>query len=690
MLSRSYLLLRLLLTATLLAPAAFAAPATDTLPEADSHFTQLLARLDQVKRIGAVAISPDGTRLAWVLRGKQPAIELADADGHHAHAVNVGTELAACDKRDIAWAPDSHRLAFVADCGHDPGTSKAMHNDVYLVDAADANALRRLAELPGYARALAWTKDGKSLEFLHVPGATRHASAVVAGREQAGVIGEGDNELQHVASLDVASGAVHTLTPDTLYVYEFEGSPDGKHITYTAAPPPGDGNWWVAKLYVQEAQVGAAPHVVVDPATVQGSLHGLQMALPRWSPDSTRIAFIGGLMSDQGSNGGDLYSVPAAGGAVSDLTPGITVTPQWFAWTAQDALLVSQNAEGQVQLAAYTMSGDRASMQAPYFTLPATIGSGSSALSVSLSADHQRLAFQQSSFDHAPEVHAGALSHTPPPAVTALNTTLKPDWGRAVSLEWSSEGRHVQGWLLYPANYDPHKTYPMIVSVHGGPSWGVLPNWPGMEAMYAASGYFQFMPNPRGSFGEGEAFVQANRKDFGYGDLRDILAGVDAVEKQAPVDDHRLGIAGSSYGGFMSMFAPTQTQRFRAAVAGAGLSNWQSYYGENRIDQWMIPYFGASLYDDPAPYAKSSAINFVKQVKTPTLIVVGDRDEECPAPQSFEYWHALKTLGVPTQLVVYPNEGHSFADSGHIRDLQQRSLDWFAKYLGTGGQGGSP
>jgi dipeptidyl aminopeptidase/acylaminoacyl peptidase len=131
----------------------------------------------------------------------------------------------------------------------------------------------------------------------------------------------------------------------------------------------------------------------------------------------------------------------------------------------------------------------------------------------------------------------------------------------------------------------------------------------------------------------------------------------------------------------MSMFAPTQTQRFRAVVAGAGISDWQSYYGENQIDQWMIPYFGASLYDDPAVYAKSSAISFIKQVKTPTLIIVGDRDEECPAPQSFEYWHALKTLGVPVQLVVYPNEGHHFADPKHVSDMQQRSLDWFAKYL---------
>jgi dipeptidyl aminopeptidase/acylaminoacyl peptidase len=251
-------------------------------------------------------------------------------------------------------------------------------------------------------------------------------------------------------------------------------------------------------------------------------------------------------------------------------------------------------------------------------------------------------------------------------------------------VEWNNEGFHVQGWLLYPANYDAKKSYPMIVSVHGGPSSAVIPRWPGAgygSAPLSAMGYFVFMPNPRGSFGQGEKFVQANRKDFGYGDLRDILAGIDAVEKKVPVDDKRLGLTGWSYGGFMSMFVPTQTQRFHAVVAGAGISNWQSYYGENLIDQWMPPFFGATVYDDPAVYAKSSAINFIKKVKAPMLIVVGDRDAECPAPQSFEMWHALRAQGATASLVVYPNEGHHFADPAHEHDVLTRALAWFGKYL---------
>jgi dipeptidyl aminopeptidase/acylaminoacyl peptidase len=228
----------------------------------------------------------------------------------------------------------------------------------------------------------------------------------------------------------------------------------------------------------------------------------------------------------------------------------------------------------------------------------------------------------------------------------------------------------------------------MLVSVHGGPAAVVRAGWAraGLPLqLFSQQGYFVFMPNPRGSYGEGEEFTRANAHDFGRGDLEDILAGVDAVVKSYPVDDQRIGIAGWSYGGYMTMWAVTQTHRFRAAFAGAGIANWQSYYGENGIDQWMIPYFGASVYDDPAVYAKSSPINFIKNVQTPTLVIVGDRDAECPPAQSYEFWHALKTLGVKTEFVLYPGEGHGFHDPQHIRDRFQRVVQWFNENMPASG-----
>jgi dipeptidyl aminopeptidase/acylaminoacyl peptidase len=170
-------------------------------------------------------------------------------------------------------------------------------------------------------------------------------------------------------------------------------------------------------------------------------------------------------------------------------------------------------------------------------------------------------------------------------------------------------------------------------------------------------------------------------KDFGGGDFRDIMAGVDTITKEYPIDSKRIGIRGHSYGGYMTMWAETQTRRFAAAVAGAGLSDWLSYYGLNDIDEWMIPFFGASVYDDPAVYAKSDPMHFVKAVKTPTLILVGDRDGEVPMEQSVEWWHALTTLHVPTKLVVYPDEGHLFVKATDERDYWLRTLEWFDEWF---------
>ena len=223
----------------------------------------------------------------------------------------------------------------------------------------------------------------------------------------------------------------------------------------------------------------------------------------------------------------------------------------------------------------------------------------------------------------------------------------------------------------------------MIVQVHGGPAAAVTGSWSlGQGASFwSQAGYYVFMPNPRGSFGEGEDFTKANRKDFGYGDLRDILAGVNKVLETKPVDGNRLGLTGGSYGGYMTMWGVTQTNRFKAAVAVAGISNWKSYYGENSIDEWMIPYFGTTVYNDPKVYAKSSPIEFIKNVKTPTLIAVGEFDGECPPPQSYEFWHALAVLKVKTELVVYPGEGHGVRQPENRRDMMARELAWFNYYL---------
>jgi dipeptidyl aminopeptidase/acylaminoacyl peptidase len=650
----------------------------------DPRIASILEALGKVRSIGSVSLSPDAKHLAWTVKtdGKQ-VLQVADVDGGSPRRV---TATKGCSETEAIWAPDSRHLAFLSDCaGKAPGVEEGKQSDINVVDVTAKAVAKRITHLKGYVQGLEWRPDGKAIGFLYVPNATRRASATAAAKPQLGEIGVEGNEVQQVATVDVAGGAVRTLTPDELHVYEFSFSPNGDRIAYVAAPPPGDNNWWVARLYAQPATAGAKALALVDTVKLSGPLKDLQLAVPRFSPDGTRIAFVGGLMSDQGSTGGDIWMVAANGGGEPvDVTPGIHTTPAWLAWTGADRLLVAEHAAGMSRVSSYTLA-EGGSKAVTLFETPMTIGDGRLSLSLSLNADAGKAAFAASSFDKAPEVQVATLDgSSTPKTVTSFNAGLKPSWGKAESITWTNEGHDVQGWLLYPADYDPSKRYGMIVSIHGGPAAMVSPRWPGVGyggAPFSALGYFVFMPNPRGSFGQGEAFVQANRKDFGYGDMRDVLAGVDVIEKNHPVDDKRLGLTGWSYGGFMTMFGVTQTGRFRAAVAGAGISKWQSYYGQNLIDQWMKPFFGASVYDNPAVYAKSSAINFIKQVKTPTLIVVGERDAECPAPQSFEFWPALRAQGVPTSRVVYAGEGHGFAREANRRDVLARALSWFDRYL---------
>jgi dipeptidyl aminopeptidase/acylaminoacyl peptidase len=679
-----------ILCACLLAPAP--APA-QTGVQSQSRIGALLDDLGKTKHIGPVALSPDGKTVAVVL-GYTLTLQPVGRLG-------VPQRPAICPKSEdpqitsLTWSPDSAHLALLTTCGESLG--------VYLIDSPEKASgkapARRLAELHGFAEALQYAPDGKHLALLYVEGATRPSGALAAMKPPSGVIGVEGLEIQRVASIDASTGALAQVTPPGLHVYEFAWTPDSSKLAYIAAPPPGENNWWVAKLYTQPLAPSAAPTAILDPATVSGPLHGLQIAVPRWSPDGSKIAFIGGLMSDQGATGGDLYLVPADGsGGPLDVTPDSATTVEWIDWLPDGRIAITKITDGSDRIDLFTLHPNLpaapagASIAAEhsydhttlYEHLPYSIGDGRLAGSFSLSKDGVIAAWSASSYSNAPEVYAGPLDGSALPQITHINDALKPSWGKTESIRWTNDGYDVQGWLFYPANYDPSKKYPMIVMVHGGPSSAVIPRWPYAgfgAAPFSAMGYFVLEPNPRGSYGEGEAFTQANRKDFGYGDLRDILAGVDAVEKKLPVDDHRIGITGWSYGGFMTMFAVTQTQRFHAAVAGAGISDWLSYYGENSIDQWMTPFFGASVYDDPAVYAKSSAIDFIKQAHTPTLVVVGDRDGECPAPQSFEFWHALKAEGVPTQLVVYPNEGHGFSDPAHRRDVIERAVGWFDSHM---------
>jgi dipeptidyl aminopeptidase/acylaminoacyl peptidase len=605
------------------------------------------------KKVDLAVISPDGTQVAYIVAGELTVASLQDRSSH---SVAIGGGLRF---RAVSWSTDSKQIVFLADL------SGAAPSAQLWTAAADGTSPTKRADLKGYADAPSFSPDGTRLVLLFTEGMPRVAGPLEPMTPLAGVVGEKIYE-QRLASIDLSTNAFEQLTPADMYVYEYDWTPDGQSLVAVAAHGSGDANWYVARLYRIESHTGDT-HEIYAPK--------YQIAKPAVSPDGQNVAFIEGLMSDEGPTGGDIFIVPVAGGTARNLTPNIESSPSYLTWTSPKEITFAEIIDGKSGFGCVGIGGGARQLWSGEEFL------GTNEMpSASFSRSGKITAVVRQSPNTPPEVWAGQIGRWK--QVSSINPGLKPAWGETHNVHWMNGKDRVEGWLILPKDYDSTKSYPLVVNVHGGPSFACRPLWDGrLMGAESAMGYFVLCPNPHGSYGQGEAFTRANIRDFGGGDFRDIMAGIDALVKKYPIDVRRLGIRGHSYGGYMTMWAETQTPRFTAAVAGAGLSDWLSYYGVNEIDEWMMPFFGASIYDDPAVYAKSDPIHFVKNVKTPTLILVGDSDGEVPMEQSIEWWHALQSFKVPTQLVIYPNEGHIFVRSADDRDYAVRTLDWFEKWF---------
>ncbi len=443
-------------------------------PQAATPLDNVVKALFAAHTFQQAAISPDGNSVAWVedVHSKNGAVSgstviyvknLKAAAPPRRIGAGVADSLHA--EGSVAWSPDSERIAFLSDA------AKKGQQQLYFTNAA-GGAAKMLTNVKGFLSTPRWSPDGKTIAVLFTENATR------------------------------ASGPLVAETPET-------GEIKDAFFEQRLALGNGDNNWWIAELSTFDAATGLMKSIYKPK---------LQIANPVWSPDGKQIAFIEGLMSDEGITGGDIHVINSGGGEAKNLTTSRKASAAWLGWLADKKILFSE------------------------FGI-------------------------LNSFAHPPEA---VLIGGTPAAVTPLthrNAGLAPAWGEAKSIGWKNDGYEVQGWLLYPRDFDPAKKYPMVVNVHGGPSSVALSHWPGSHdfaAGLSGMGYFVLYPNPRGSYGQGEAFTRAIVKDFGYGDFKDILAGVDEALRVAPIDANRLGITGWSYGGFMTMWAVTQTNRFKA------------------------------------------------------------------------------------------------------------------------------
>ena len=268
-------------------------------------------------------------------------------------------------------------------------------------------------------------------------------------------------------------------------------------------------------------------------------------------------------------------------------------------------------------------------------------------------------------------------------------TAQVKDWtlGTAEVIRWKSQdGAEIEGVLRKPADYDPTRRYPLLVMIHGGPTGTSEPTLSATEYAYPvqeflSKGAMVLEPNYRGSAGYGAAFRALNVRNLGVGDMWDVMSGVDYLIAKGLADPNRLGAMGWSEGGYISAFLTTHTDRFKAISAGAGISDWMTYYVSTDITPFTRQYLHATPWDDPEVYAKTSPITTIRQAKTPTLIQLGSNDKRVPVPNSFELYRGLQDQGVASRLLLYTGFGHGINKPKSQRALLLSNLDWFNHYI---------
>jgi dipeptidyl aminopeptidase/acylaminoacyl peptidase len=487
-------------------------------------------------------------------------------------------------------------------------------------------------------------------------------------------VADANLKFDRICIADPQTGTWRQVSCGPSNVWEFDWSPSGEQLVTLSASRPGDDGWFDAELSIVPASGGEPKRLVKT---------GKQFALPRWSPDGLYIAYISCTWSDPGLIGGDLFVIESKTGQIRNLTEGQPLSVTHFVWSPDTTrILFLAHVQGNLGLMEANLSraGLRSHWSGP-FTFAERNQPEFSACRLC-----DTIAVAREDPTHARDIWTWSERDG-----WAQRTRLHPalesiQFGATTDRYWQSPGGEtVQGLLICPADSSKKPPFATIVQVHGGPAniWPhrLCASWHDWGQLLAARGYAVFLPNFRGSFGWGTEFTEANNGDMGGGDYQDIISGLDQLVRDGVADPNRLGICGWSYGGFMTAWAVSQTARFQAAVVGAGITNWISFHGTADIPSWDRLFWQCDPHDWSSRYAKFSPMAHVRNVRTPTLIVHGRNDSCVPVSQSHEFYRALRDLAVPSELVIYPREGHSIQEKSHQRDLLTRVSSWFERWL---------
>ncbi len=641
-----------------------------------------------------IALSPDG---AWI------ACTVTHADGdvnrNRASIWIVPTaggeprQVTSGEKKDTnpAWSPNGTRIAFVSD--------RDGKGQIYLLDLAHGGEAVALTHDKEHAASEpVWSPDGAQVAFLcNVPSVPEpeHNVAYTDDTDKPRIItrakykydGEGffDHTRKQLFVVPLAGGEPRQLTSGTMKVGGPAWSPDGARIAFVSNRSEDEDH--DPRMDVWTVEVASGTLKQVTP-------HDGAYGSPAWSPDGRTLAVVGHQHPAKGGTNDRLWTVPATGGAPTQVTDfdrsiGAGIMSDTGAAERRQPVWIGANlyflaaVEGSAQVFRVPASGGDVT--------PVTHGVHAIA-GWDITRDGAYLAFGASTPTNPGEVFGQRLDGAH--EATQLSN-LNADVLREASASDAEEfwldagdgtGERIQGWIVKPPGFDPQRSYPLILEIHGGPAASYGVGWFHEFQYFAARGYVVVYTNPRGSQGYGEAFCTSIYQDWGTKPMMDVMAAVDHVIAQGSIDTERLYVTGGSYGGYMTDWVVTHTDRFRAAATQRNVSDLRTLaLADDTGTLWLGNYFGGMPWDEPEVYARNSPITHIAHCTTPLFIEHEEEDHRCPMDQAEQVYNALHKLGVETELVRYPKEPHGMSRDGgplHRVDRLQRIIDWFQRHSG--------
>jgi len=647
-----------------------------------------------LKTVASAAVSPDGTQVlytvrAWEQQGNRmesrTRIWKVPVAGGAARQITFGER----GDSQPQWSPDGRHISFVSARGSANGDD--MPKAQIYVMRTDGGEAWKLTDAKENVSSYSWAPDSNRIAYVTTDPRPSDEEAAIRRRDDARVF-EGDFRYQNIWTIELdpstisgSPGNSTRLSDGTTYTVIGAPSwaPDSARLVFSAKPT----------TMIRDSRSDVYMAVVASRSIEKISTNAGPDANPQWSPDGAHIAWIAEPTTAKPIGDGTLPSYIGHGHlTLYDVTKK-TTRDAWSSSFDIDVNAPHWSADGKQVV---FVAGQRSYSEAFRFdvvsgtytqlTRERTLSYGSR------SKDGKIIAVTMDSPQMPGEVYVTdaafanfrKLTDTNPQAASfAIGATEVVTWK-------SSDGLVVEGVLLKPVGFTAGTRYPTLVVAHGGPAGAFVNNYRvgGLEGgqLWAGQGWAVFYPNPRGSTNYGEKFLRANVNDWGGGDYRDIMTGIDALVARGIADPDRLAHIGWSYGGYMTAWVVSQTNRFKAAMVGAGLTNMWSMYGTNDIPNVLVTYFGGYPTVETLPlYFSRSAMSFIDKVQTPTLILHGANDERVPTGQALEMYRALKDRGKTTELVFYPREGHGIAEYYHQKDRLTRIHDWVTRYtLGPG------